>query len=84
MAENTETKLEEKPAKKEQKKKKPAKKSDKPSFFKGVKSEFKKIVWPDRLTICKQTAAVVVISAVLGALIKLVDMLVQIGFDFII
>lgn len=83
MAESTETKLEQKPAKKEQKKKS-SKKSDKPGFFKGVKSEFKKIVWPDRVSICKQTAAVVVISAVLGALIKLLDMLVQIGFDFII
>ncbi|MBE5922028.1 MAG: preprotein translocase subunit SecE [Lachnospiraceae bacterium] len=60
------------------------KKASKTGFFKGLKSEFKKVVWPDKTTICKQTVAVVLISAVLGALIKVIDMLVQIGLDFII
>ena len=36
----------------------------KKSFFKGLKSEFKKIVWPDKKTLTKETTAVVVISVI--------------------
>lgn len=61
-----------------------AKKARKTSYFKGLKSEFKKIVWPDRMSVVRQTVAVVVISAILGALIKIIDMLIQIGLEFII
>ncbi len=42
-------------------------------WFKGLKSEFKKIVWPDRESVVKQTAAVIVITIVLGAIISLLD-----------
>ena len=38
----------------------------KTSWFKGLKAEFKKIVWPDKKTLGKQTAAVVFVSVVLG------------------
>ncbi|HAJ74085.1 MAG TPA: preprotein translocase subunit SecE [Lachnospiraceae bacterium] len=45
------------------------------SWFKGLKSEFNKIIWPDQKTLGKQTVAVVVISAITCVLITLVDSL---------
>ena len=51
----------------------------KEGFFKGVKKEFKKIVWPDKVTVAKESAAVVVVSVVLGAIIALVDWAIKLG-----
>ena len=48
-------------------------KSQKKSWFQGLQSEFKKIVWTDRETLMKQTAVVIVISVLLGALISVMD-----------
>ena len=54
--------------------KKPDKSAEKKdSFFKRVKSEFKKIAWTDRKTLVKQTIAVIVISIILCIIITLVD-----------
>ena len=36
------------------------------SFFEGVKAEFKKVIWPDKMEIVKQTITVSVVSIVLG------------------
>lgn len=51
-------------------------KKAKKSWFKGLKSEFKKIVWTDKKTLSKQTVAVLVISVIMCALITLVDSVV--------
>jgi preprotein translocase subunit SecE len=51
------------------------------NWYNGLKAEFKKIIWPDKESIAKQTAAVVLISIVLGAIIKVLDMVVQLGID---
>lgn len=59
-------------------------KTPKKGWFDGLKSEFKKIVWPDKKSLAKQTAAVVALSVVLGVVITIVDFLVQYGLDFII
>lgn len=58
-------------------------KTAKPSFFKGVKAEFKKISWPDRDSLLKQSVAVVCISIVLGVIIAILDFLMQYGVDFL-
>ena len=58
-------------------------KTAKPSFFKGVKAEFKKISWPDKDDLLKQSVAVVCISVVLGAIIAVLDFLMQYGVDFL-
>ena len=42
-------------------------------FFKSLKTEFKKIVWPNRSQLVKQTIAVLLISLLLGAFIWLID-----------
>ncbi|MBR4342151.1 MAG: preprotein translocase subunit SecE [Lachnospiraceae bacterium] len=56
----------------------------KESFFSGVKKEFKKIVWPDKVTLMKESAAVVVVSVILGAIIALVDAAIKFGLDKIL
>ncbi|HIS30912.1 MAG TPA: preprotein translocase subunit SecE [Candidatus Limivivens intestinipullorum] len=61
-----------------------AKKAPKKSWFDGLKSEFRKIVWPDRTEIAKQTVAVVVVSVILGVIITLIDFAVQYGVDFLV
>lgn len=58
-------------------------KASKPSFFKGVKAEFKKISWPDRESVIKQSVAVVCISVVLGAIIALLDFIMLYGVSFL-
>ncbi len=55
-----------------------------PGFFKGVKAEFKKIIWPDRQATLKQSVAVVAISVVVGVIIALLDYVSKTGVDFII
>ena len=60
------------------------KKTQKESWFKGLNREFKKIVWPGKMTVAKETAAVVSVSVVLGAIIALVDFFAQYGVDLLI
>ncbi len=60
-----------------------AEKQARPSFFKGVKAEFKKIVWPDRQETLKQSVAVVAISIVVGVIIALIDYVVKYGVNFL-
>ena len=78
MEENTVNTVEttEKAAKADQK---TAKKEKKPSFFKGLKTEYKKIVFADKETVAKQTVAVV-----LGVIIAVVDLIVRFGIEFIV
>ncbi len=71
-----EKKLEKKTGKKSEKK-------TKPSFFKGVKTEFKKISWPDRQSTLKQSVAVVAISVVVGIIIAVLDYVIQYGVNFL-
>ncbi len=49
-------------------------------FFKGVRNEFKKIIWPNTNTIAKNTYVVVLTVLVLGAVIAAIDT----GFQFLI
>ena len=55
----------------------------KKSFFKGVKSEFKKISWPAKEQMLKQSVAVICISLVLGMIITLLDKVLQIAINFL-
>ena len=48
-------------------------KEQKTSFFQGVKSEWKKIIWPTRNELGKQTLLVIVVSIILSLLITVVD-----------
>ena len=57
--------------------------TEKPSFFKGVKAEFNKITWPTKDDLIKESVSVVCVSAVLAALIALLDTVIQYGINFI-
>ena len=46
-------------------------------YVKGLKTEWKKIVWPTRKELVKKTGVVIAISAVTGILVSLMDMLFQ-------
>lgn len=59
-------------------------KTQKKSWFKGLKSEFKKVSWPDKNTLSKQTAAVVSISIALGVVISLLDTVLKYGIDLLV
>ena len=58
-----------------------APKAQKTSWFKGMKAEFRKIVWPDQKSLTKQTIAVVSVSVVLALIIKILDMVMTFGID---
>lgn len=60
------------------------KKAQKTSWFKGLQAEFRKIIWPDRKTLAKQTTAVVAVSVFLGLLIAVVDVVVEYGINFLV
>lgn len=53
------------------------------SFFKGVKTEFKKISWPNKETLFKQSVAVVSASIVVGLIIALLDTIIKYGVNFL-
>lgn len=50
----------------------------------GLKPEFKKIVWPDKITLAKQTVAVVSVTVVLGIMIAVIDFIIQNGVDLLV
>ena len=56
----------------------------KKSYFKSLKAEFNKIIWPNKDDLVKQTVAVTVVSVILGTLITVIDSVVQYGINFFI
>ena len=54
----------------ENKVKKPSKVKE---FFKGVKSEFKKIVWPSFHTVVNNTGVVIAVSVIVAVIVLLLD-----------
>lgn len=58
-------------------------KENKPGFFKTVKIEFKKIIWPSKESVFRQSVAVTAIAIVVGILITVFDFLIQYGVNFI-
>ena len=59
-------------------------KTRKTSWFKGLKAEFKKIIWPDKASLVKQTTVVLVVAIVLGVIIAMLDMVLQFGIEKLI
>ena len=49
------------------------------SFFTELKGEFRKIVWPDKKLLGKQSVAIII-----GCIIAAIDWIMQIGLSFII
>jgi preprotein translocase subunit SecE len=59
-------------------------KAQKKSWFTGLRAEFKRVSWPDKKTLVKQTTAVVSVSLLLGVLISIIDAILQYGIDFLV
>ena len=59
-------------------------KAPKTSWFIGLKAEFDKIIWPDKKSLSKQTAAVVAVSIVLGFIIAVLDVFIKYGEDALV
>ena len=60
-----------------------AEKQSRPSFIQGVKTEFKKVVWPDRKSTLKQSVAVGASSVVVGVIIAIIDYVAKYGVNFL-
>ena len=56
---------------------KSAGKSQKKSWFQGLQSEFRKIVWTDRNELIKQTIVVVVISVMDSGILECINFLMK-------
>lgn len=54
------------------------------SFWKGVRAEFSKIIWPTKEVLTRQTIAVVTITIITSAIIALIDRGLQYGINFVI
>lgn len=59
-------------------------KAPKLKWFEGVKAEFRKISWPTKDALVKQTTAVIAVSVAVGLFIALWDRVVQYGVDFLV
>ncbi|MGP1404561.1 MAG: preprotein translocase subunit SecE [Catonella sp.] len=47
------------------------------SFSQEVKSEFKKIIWPSKESLTKESVAVIATTIVLGGVVALIDLGIQ-------
>lgn len=56
----------------------------KTSWWQGIKAEFKKIIWPDKQTLGKETVAVVIVTTILSLVTMLIDYVVRLGLDKIL
>ncbi len=54
------------------------------SYFTELKGEFRKIIWPDKKLLGKQSVAVIIAAIVIGCIIAALDWGIQIGLNFII
>ena len=61
-----------------------SKAAPKKSWFKGLKAEFNKVIWPDKESVAKQTVAVVIVSVILCVIIALLDAVIGLGLGFIL
>ena len=53
------------------------------NFWKSVKTEFNKIIWPNKEDLLKQSVAVLCVSVVMGLIITFLDTLIQFAINFV-
>lgn len=61
-----------------------AEKTPKRSWFKGIKTEFNKIVWPDKESLTKKSIAVIIVTIITGIIIYVLDWFIELGIGVII
>ena len=60
------------------------KKKDRGQWFREMKSEMKKVIWPDRKTVAKNTGTVLLCSLVIGACIWIFDFVASAAVEMIL
>ena len=60
------------------------KKKDRGLWFREMKSELKKVVWPNKQTVLKNTGTVLLCSAVIGACIWIFDFVATSGVQMLL
>jgi preprotein translocase subunit SecE len=60
------------------------KKTSLKDWYRGLVAEYRKISWPDRDTLTRETATVTVSAIILGVIIATLDMILQYGINFLI
>lgn len=60
------------------------KKSKMNTYFRGVKAELKKVIWPTKKELINYTGIVIIISAIVAITVSVLDLLIQGGLKFII
>lgn len=58
--------------------------TQKTSWVTGLKAEFRKIIWPTKEDVAKETTAVVITSIILGLIIAVLDLGIQYGVNFLV
>ena len=60
------------------------KKKDRGQWFREMKSELKKVIWPDKKTVLKNTGTVLMCSLVIGACIWIFDGVLGAALDMLL
>ena len=60
------------------------KKKDRGQWFREMKSEMKKVIWPDRKTVAKNTGTVLLCSLLIGACIWIFDFVASTAVEMIL
>jgi len=60
------------------------KKSKMTTYFKGVRAEIKKVIWPSKKELINYTGVVIIISALIAFVVWVLDLLIHGGLSFII
>ena len=53
-------------------------------IFRGLKSEYNKIIFPSREKLIKDSISVFIISIIIGAMIFALDSIINFGFGFVL
>ena len=54
------------------------------SWFQELKAEFRKISWPDKNSLIKESVAVIVIAIIIGCIVAVVDTGLEEGFNALV
>lgn len=60
------------------------KKAKMTTYFRGVKAEMKKVIWPSKKELINYTGVVIMISALIAIIVWVLDLLIHGGLSFII
>ena len=54
------------------------------TYFKGVKAEMKKVIWPNKKELANYTGIVIMVSAIVAFIVWALDIIIHSGLGFII